>query len=60
MTKAERRKKLIEIAYLDGSISGGDCDEYIIPDEYMNDQELREAWMQGYEDAEEETETEDQ
>ena len=59
MTKAESRKLKIEIAYLDGSISGSDCDEYCIPDQYMNDAELREAWEQGYEDAEEERRMED-
>ena len=59
MTKAERRKLVIEIAYLDGSVSGTDMDEFIIPDEYINDTELSNAWIQGYEDGEEEREMDD-
>ena len=59
MTKAERRKLVIEIAYLDGSVSGTDMDEFIIPDEYINDTELSNTWIQGYEDGEEEREMDD-
>ena len=59
MTKAKRRELQIQIAYLDGSISGSDGDEYCVPDEYLADAELCNAWQQGYEDAEEEREIED-
>lgn len=53
MTKAQRRKLQIEVAYHAGAAAGYDGDEFCIPDEY-DDAELSEAWVQGYEDAEEE------
>lgn len=60
MTKQKRRKLQLEVAYLSGHASGYDGDEYCIPDEYMDDAELSEAWIQGYDDAEEEMEMEDE
>lgn len=59
MTKAQRRKLQIEVAYNSGSASGYDGDEFCIPDEYMDDTELSEAWVRGYEDAEEEMESDE-